>query len=123
MSVFANEGSEAMFLDSSTMLVALLSAAMTAAIYTVVLLMLNWRPGERFFGNLVRGSIYAVNTLQYTTTRTYQSGIVQMSWGNSFPLLFSPSFFAYMLYESLIQLPPGGQGHPHPPSVFPHRIC
>lgn len=48
-----------MFLDSSTMLVALLSAAMTAAIYTVVLLMLNWRPDERFFGNLVRGSIWS----------------------------------------------------------------
>ena len=58
-----------------------------------------------------------------TTTRTYGIGIVQMSVGKCFPLLFSPSFFAYMLYDLIIQLPPGGQGHPYPPSVFPTGIC
>ena len=46
----------------------------------------------------------------YTTTRTYGIGIVQMSWGFCLPLLFSPSFFAYMLYDLIIQLPPGGPG-------------
>ena len=59
----------------------------------------------------------------HTTTRTYQFGIVQMSVGKCDALLFSHSFFAYMLYERLIQLPPGGQGHPYPPSVFPTGIC
>ena len=58
-----------------------------------------------------------------TTTRTYQCGIVQMPVAFCLALLFSPSFFAYMLYDTVIQLPPGAQEHPHPPSVFAHRIC
>ena len=45
-----------------------------------------------------------------TTTRTYQFGIVQMSVAFCLPLLFSPSFFAYMLYARGIQLPPGVPG-------------
>ena len=59
----------------------------------------------------------------YTNTRAHYFAIVQMSVAFCLPLLFSPSFFAYMLYVRIIQLPPGGQGHPHPPLQFPDGIC
>ena len=48
---------------------------------------------------------HRLHSYHFSYTGAQYFAIVQMSVGKCFPLLFSPSSFAYMLYVRIIQLP------------------